>query len=73
MPIYEYKCQKCDHEFEFLVLGSGASSIECPECNSEKVEKLMSTFGFKSSGSFTSSGSDAGCSGCTSTNCSNCK
>lgn len=40
MPLYEYACQKCDHTFEALVLGDDA--VECPECKSAKLEKLLS-------------------------------
>ncbi len=39
MPIYVFKCQKCNHEFEKLLpVGKKAS---CPECHSCKVEKLI--------------------------------
>jgi len=40
MPLYEYACQKCDHTFETLVLGD--ESIECPECHSARIERLLS-------------------------------
>jgi len=39
MPIYEYKCQKCDHKFEKLVFGE--EETKCPKCNSKKIEKLL--------------------------------
>jgi len=40
MPIYDFFCSTCDHAFEFLVRASAPPS--CPECGSEKVEKLVS-------------------------------
>ena len=40
MPLYEYACKKCDHTFEALVFGDEA--VECPECASGRVEKLLS-------------------------------
>ncbi|BEQ17013.1 FmdB family zinc ribbon protein [Desulfoferula mesophila] len=43
MPIYEYKCGKCGHEYEALVMGS-PDSVECPKCGSKKKERLMSCF-----------------------------
>ena len=43
MPIFEYKCSDCHKNFEELVLGSH-STVLCPECKSEKVEKQLSTF-----------------------------
>lgn len=43
MPLYEYTCKKCDHTFETLVLNG--EKVECPECNSVKVERLLSVPG----------------------------
>ena len=40
MPIYEYECQQCQHTFEKLVMTEDA--VECPECQSRKLEKLLS-------------------------------
>jgi putative FmdB family regulatory protein len=31
MPIYEYRCKKCETEFECLVLG-GDNDVACPDC-----------------------------------------
>jgi putative FmdB family regulatory protein len=42
MPVYEYRCAKCDHAFEELVLGS--EEVACPRCSSLKLEKRFSTF-----------------------------
>ncbi len=42
MPIFEYRCKKCEEEFEALVLGR--ESAECPSCHGTKLEKLLSTF-----------------------------
>jgi len=35
VPIYEYKCKKCNHEYEALVRG-GADAVECSKCGSMK-------------------------------------
>jgi putative FmdB family regulatory protein len=43
MPMYEYKCKECDRKFEELV-GSAQAAIACPDCGSEKTEKLLSVF-----------------------------
>ena len=40
MPLYEYACQKCRSEFEFLIRGS--ETPECPECGSQRLEKQLS-------------------------------
>jgi putative FmdB family regulatory protein len=42
MPIFEYLCRKCEHEFELLVRGEEA--IHCPSCNSQRLEKQLSVF-----------------------------
>jgi len=42
MPIFEYRCKRCEKEFEALVLGS--ERPECPSCKSSRLEKLLSTF-----------------------------
>ena len=43
MPVYEYVCKSCQHEFEELVFGSNLPS--CPQCESEELDKRVSTFG----------------------------
>lgn len=40
MPLFEYRCKKCGHQFEVLVRGS--ESPECPSCHSRGLDKLMS-------------------------------
>lgn len=40
MPLYEYACHECDHTFETLVMGE--EKVECPECRSADLEKLLS-------------------------------
>ena len=40
MPIYEYSCNSCGHEFEVLVRKSDLPA--CPECASEDLERLLS-------------------------------
>lgn len=70
MPIFEYECKKCSHEFEKLVLKS-SEEISCPKCKSKKVERLMSAFAFSVGGKFKSTASSS-CSGCTSSSCSSC-
>ncbi|MDM8524662.1 zinc ribbon domain-containing protein [Desulfococcaceae bacterium HSG8] len=74
MPIYEYHCDKCDHNFEYLVFGS--DEPECPECKSGGVHKLMSACGFVSKGSggqtVSRAAADSSCSGCSATSCTSC-
>jgi putative FmdB family regulatory protein len=74
MPIYEYHCEKCDKNFECLVLGGDTPA--CPACGTQEVARLMSACGFVSkSGAGAAAkraAADSGCSGCGSTNCSSC-
>ena len=40
MPIYDYKCLSCGHQFEKLVKLN--ETPDCPECESGDLEKLFS-------------------------------
>ena len=42
MPILEYQCKECEHQFETIVLG--AQQPACPSCHSTKLERLLSVF-----------------------------
>ncbi len=45
MPMYEYRCPKCGKSFEMLRrIGDADRDLKCPECQSEGVERLISTF-----------------------------
>jgi putative FmdB family regulatory protein len=46
MPIFEYTCLSCHHQFEALVRGT--KTPVCPECQSEKLEKMFSLPAVKS-------------------------
>ncbi|MBV9507549.1 MAG: zinc ribbon domain-containing protein [Acidobacteriia bacterium] len=47
MPIYEYICKGCRHEFEYLLLSSSRPP-RCPVCESEELERLISTCAVRS-------------------------
>jgi putative FmdB family regulatory protein len=45
MPIYEYQCQKCKEIFESLQLSRATEEdTECPQCGSDRTERIVSTF-----------------------------
>lgn len=45
MPIYEYRCNTCSYEFEFLQLQRDAPDPKCPDCQAEGVQRLISRLG----------------------------
>lgn len=55
MPLYEYRCSRCDRLFEELVV-SGDQEVACPDCGSAELEREFSTFssggGCRPSGGF---------------------
>ncbi len=50
MPIYEYGCQKCGHQFDIMQKFSDAPLAECPKCFGE-LRKLISNTSFVLKGS----------------------
>lgn len=44
MPIYEYRCRECGHQFEHLLPTRTAPVPPCPECGAQAPSKLFSTF-----------------------------
>jgi putative FmdB family regulatory protein len=73
MPIFEYRCRRCEQEFEKLVFShTPASEIRCTDCASEDVEKLLSTFAFTGTARKSGSSGSSSCSSCRSGSCSSC-
>ena len=62
MPIYEYACKQCSHEFEALVYGS--QKAECPKCASKKLAPKLSTFAVSAPGSTAARAPSGGCGSC---------
>jgi len=51
MPIYEYQCGECQHEFEALQKMSDPLLVDCPECKKPALIKKISAAAFRLSGS----------------------
>lgn len=51
MPIYEYRCQSCDHELEKLQKMSEGNLVDCPECEKPELKRLVSAAAFRLKGS----------------------
>lgn len=50
MPIYEYRCDACGFQKEFLQKVSDAPLTDCPECTQPTLKKLLTAAGFKLKG-----------------------
>ncbi len=52
MPLYEYRCQSCEHELEALQSFRDAPLKDCPECGRPELKKKVSApaFTFKGEG-----------------------
>jgi len=45
MPIYEYRCETCAHEYEDLVrVGTKDEDVACPKCGDHTSERRVSVF-----------------------------
>jgi putative FmdB family regulatory protein len=45
MPIYEYRCEKCNHEFEELIRNDKQQAeLACPQCGHKQVSRKLSVF-----------------------------
>ena len=45
MPMYEYQCSACGHQFELRQKFSDAPATECPSCGGD-VKKMISNTAF---------------------------
>jgi putative FmdB family regulatory protein len=50
MPIYEYRCSSCSHEFETLQKFSDPLLTRCPSCGVDSLVKKISAAGFQLKG-----------------------
>ncbi len=50
MPIYEYHCESCGHDFEAMQKFSDPLLTECPSCGKATLKKLVSAAGFQLKG-----------------------
>ena len=63
MPIFEYACRNCSHNFEELV--QGTQEPICPSCESRELEKKFSGFAVMGPGNALSACEELGsCPGC---------
>jgi putative FmdB family regulatory protein len=48
MPLFEYECRACGHQFEYLT--RHGQSPSCPACQGDRLQKLLSVFAVNTSG-----------------------
>jgi putative FmdB family regulatory protein len=64
MPLYEYRCDECQHEFEKMLRFSESNTLPgCPQCNSTQTRKKLSAVAAIGTG-------DAGSGGYANSSCS---
>ena len=49
MPLYEYRCLACGHQFELLIR-NGSEQAACPSCAGGSLERMASMFAVTSDG-----------------------
>jgi len=75
MPIFEYRCDTCGQQFEYLAIGE--PDPQCEACGSRQVQRMLSVCGFVSKGaggdvSVKRSAGASACSGCSASSCAGC-
>lgn len=51
MPIYEYRCESCGHQQEFLQKVGDAPLTVCTQCGKPSFSKMVTAAGFQLKGS----------------------
>lgn len=65
MPIYEYECRACDHEFEHFARSMrDETDVTCPQCSSRKVNRRLSVFAARQGAAAASGPADSPCARC---------
>ena len=61
MPLFEYSCKSCDHQFESLV--RGGETPRCPSCEGTALERRQSVFAARTAAAASALPSPAGACG----------
>lgn len=48
MPLFDFRCRTCSHQFEALVRPTDTDARECPACHGRDLERLLATFAVSS-------------------------
>ena len=61
MPIFEFKCSKCEAFFEVIVMGSeDDKQIDCPKCKSTEFQRVVSATNYTMGSSGSAGGAAKG-------------
>jgi len=63
MPIYEYRCNQCEREFERYVQ-TAQVAVACPTCQSARVTRRLSVVGMLHPGGTAAAAGMSGGGGC---------
>ncbi|ACA59433.1 FmdB family zinc ribbon protein [Candidatus Desulforudis audaxviator] len=44
MPIYDFRCRNCGHQFTVLIQLSEKDGVHCPRCRSRNIRQIISPF-----------------------------
>ncbi len=70
MPIYEFRCLRCNECFELLVMNiQDTVEMCCPACHSEEFERVMSATAHHVAGGSNSTGISSRTRNCSSGSC----
>jgi putative FmdB family regulatory protein len=70
MPIYEFICEHCELRFEELV--RNGDRPRCPECSTNDIRRLLSSFAVHSASANLGGGGGKSCGSCGSSSCGTC-
>jgi putative FmdB family regulatory protein len=62
MPIFEYVCKECDHQFEALVYGK--QKAKCPKCQGTELAAQLSVFAVSAKAGSTAPSAGISCGAC---------
>lgn len=57
MPLYEFVCQSCGHQFDVLTGWSRKSEVRCPKCEAADLKEKMGACAAPATGGKSSGGS----------------
>ncbi len=73
MPIYEYVCETCRHEFDLLrPMSQAGAPAACDSCGGKRTKRKLSVFNAQSGGKSVAGTNAPSCSGCAGGSCGTC-